>query len=148
MNYLINLLIFSLPLGVILRINPTPNVSIYPFDIIAVLIFLYVVFQIVIRKEKIRGNRLLIMISLFLLVGFISLLINMKYLSLQTFLISFAYSLRYAAYASIIFAFQFLDQKFKDSLNIKLIAAGMVFTFIGFIQYFYYPNLRNHLRCS
>ena len=143
MNLLINLLIFSLPLGVILRITPIPNVSIYPFDFIAGLIFLYVLFEIVSRKTKIRESKLFILISLFLLTGFISLIINAKYLTLQTFLTSFAYSLRFAAYACIIFAFQFLDQKFKDSLNIKLIAAGMVFTFIGFIQYFYYPNLRN-----
>lgn len=143
MNLLINLLIFSLPLGVIFRITPIPNVSIYPLDFIAGLIFSYVLFQIVIRKEKIREKKLFIMISLFLLAGFISLLLNAKYLTLQNLLISFAYSLRYAAYASIIFSFQFLDQKFKDSLNIKLIAAGTIFTFIGFIQYFYYPNLRN-----
>jgi len=143
MSVLINLLIFVLPLGVIFRITPIPNVSIYPLDFIAGLIFLYVLFQIVIRKEKIREKKLFIMVSLFLLVGFISLLINARHLTLQTFLISFAYSLRYAAFASIIFAFQFLDQKFKESINLKLIAAGTIFTFIGFIQYFYYPNLRN-----
>src|SRR3989338_10052214 len=143
MNVLINLLIFSLPLGVIFRITPVSNVSIYPLDFSAGLIFLYVLFQIVIRKENIREKKLFIMVSLFLLVGFISLLINMRYLTLQTFLTSFAYSLRYAAYASIIFAFQFLDQKFKKSINLKLIVAGTIFTFLGFIQYFYYPNLRN-----
>ena len=83
------------------------------------------------------------MFSLFLLVGFVSLLINVKFLTFQIFLISLAYTLRYAAYASIIFAFQFLNQKFKESLNIKLIVSGMVFTSVGFIQYFYYSNLRN-----
>jgi len=143
MNVLINLLIFSLPLGVIFRITPVSNVSIYPLDFSAGLIFLYVLFQIVIRKENIREKKLFIMVSLFLLVGFISLLMNMRYFTLQTFLTSFAYSLRYAAYASIIFAFQFLDQKFKKSINLKLIVAGTIFTFLGFIQYFYYPNLRN-----
>jgi O-antigen ligase len=83
------------------------------------------------------------MILLFLLAGFISLLININHLTIQTFLISFAYSLRYAAYASIIFAFQFLDKKFKASLNVKLIAAGTIFVVLGYVQYFLYPNLRN-----
>ncbi|MBI4092055.1 MAG: O-antigen ligase family protein [Candidatus Levybacteria bacterium] len=143
MNILLNLLIFSLPLGVVFRITPIQNVSFYLHDILAGLIFLFVLFQIIIRREKIKGKKLFIIIFLFLLVGFISLLINMRHLTFQTFLISFAYSLRYAAYASIIFAFQFLDKKFKESINIKLIVAGAIFTAVGFIQYFYYPNLRN-----
>ena len=143
MNILLNLLIFSLPLGVVFRITPIQNVSFYLHDILAGLIFMLVLFEFTVRRKKIREKKLFIMISLFLLVGFISLLINMRHLTFQTFLISFAYSLRYAAYASIIFAFQFLNKEFKESINIKLIAAGVIFTAVGFIQYFYYPNLRN-----
>lgn len=143
MKILINLLTFTLPLGVVFRISPITNVSIYPYDILAGFIFMFVLFQIFVRKAKIREKKLLVMISLFLLAGFISLLLNAKYLTLQNLLISSAYLLRYAAYASIIFSFQFLDQKFKESLNIKLIAAGTIFTIVGYIQYLFYPNLRN-----
>jgi len=143
MNLLINLLIFSLPLGVVFRITPIQNVSFYPHDILAGLIFLFVLFQIIIRREKIKEKKLFIMIALFLSVGFISLVINSGHLSAQAFLTSLAYLVRYAAYASIIFAFQFLDKKFKESINIKLIAAGTLFTFVGFVQYLLYPNLRN-----
>ena len=143
MQLLVNMLIFSLPFGVILRMTPISNVSIYPYDLFAGLILLSVLFRVFVRREKIREKKLFIIISLFLLVGFISLLINIRHLTFQTFLISFAYSLRYAAFASIIFAFQFLDRKFKESINLKLIAAGTIFTITGYIQYFFYPNLRN-----
>lgn len=137
------MLIFSLPLGVILRMTPISNVSIYPYDLFAGLILLSVLFKILVRREKIREKKLFGIISLFLLAGFFSLLINIRYLTFQTFLISFAYLVRYVSYVSIIFAFQILDKKFKDSINIKLIAAGILFTFVGFVQYFLYPNLRN-----
>jgi O-antigen ligase len=36
-----------------------------------------------------------------------------------------------------------LDKKSKDSLNKKLIIAGSVFVLLGFIQYLFYPDLRN-----
>lgn len=140
---LLSVLIFALPLGVIFRLTPISNVAIYPQDLIAGLIFLLVLFQIVIRKTKIKEKKLFILFLLFLLAGFASLLINTKYLSLQNFIISFAYSVRYAAYASIIFAFQFLDDKFRGSINNKLIISGAIFTLAGFIQYLLYSNLRN-----
>ena len=143
MDVLINLLIFSLPLGAIFRITPLPNVPIYPQDLIAGLVLLFVIFEFTVRKKKIMERKLLIMVLLFLIVGFISLVLNSKFLTPQAFLTSFAYSLRFAAYVSIIFAFQFLNQKFKESINNKLIAAGTIFTSLGFIQYFFYPSLRN-----
>src|SRR3989344_2821685 len=139
MQLLVNMLVFSLSFGVILCITPIPNVSIYPYDLLAGLIFLFVLFKIIIRREKIREKKLFIMISLFLSVGFISLVINSGHLTIHAFLTSLAYSVRYASYVSIIFAFQFLDKKFKDVINIKLIAAGILFTFVGFVQYFLYP---------
>ncbi len=143
MQLLVNMLIFSLPFGVILRMTPISNVSIYPYDLFAGLIFLLVVFRIIIRREKIRERKLLAMIVLFLSVGFISLVVNSGHLSVQSFLTSLTYLVRYASYVSIIFAFQFLDRKFKESINLKLIAAGTVFTIAGYIQYLLYPNLRN-----
>ncbi len=130
-------------MGVIFRITPASNVSFYPHDILAGLIFMVVLLEFAATRKKIKEKKLFVMISLFLLIGFISLAINSGYLSVQAFLTSFAYLVRYASYVSIIFAFQFLDKKFKDSLNVKLITAGTIFVLLGYVQYFFYPNLRN-----
>ena len=143
MNTLFNLLIFSLPLGVIFRIAPFQGVAVYLYDLVTGIILFYFIFLITIRKKKIPSKKLFTVITIFLLIGFVSLIINSKYLSAQDFLISFAYLLRYASYASIIFAMQFLSTEFRSSVSKKLIIAGYIFVTLGFIQYFFYPNLRN-----
>jgi len=55
----------------------------------------------------------------------------------------FLYLLRFTCYSSLIFIIVSCNRKFIDSLNYKLIAAGTIFSIFGYIQFFFYPNLRN-----
>lgn len=143
MNVLINLLIILLPFGVVFRFLVFPDIYLYPIDIVAGLILLTFLYQIIIRKQKIVRKDLFYPILAFLSVGLISLIVNSGFLNPPSFLVSLLYLVRFASYVSIAFSFQFVSENFKKTLNYKLLASGALFVLFGFIQYFYYPNLRN-----
>lgn len=143
MNTLISLLIFSLPLGVVLRVKLFQNVYFYPIDIIVGLIFLLTLYKIIIQKEDIQPRQIFKYLVAFLAIGLISLIVNINNLSIVQFAISLSYAVRFAAYASILFAVQFLKNKQKDALISKLLISGGTFVILGFIQYFFYNDLRN-----
>lgn len=142
MDFLFNLLIFSLPFGVILRIGVVPNVYLYPQDIFAGLIFILLAAHLILKRKLIE-KKIFILALVFVSFGFISLVINSPYLRIEEFATAFAYLARYASYVSIIFAVSMLKQHERSLIPKKLMIAGALFVFFGFIQYFYYPNLRN-----
>lgn len=143
LEVLFNLLIFSLPLGVVLRLTIIPNVFLYPNDLISSAIFIVFIFNLVVKKRKVEQLKIILLAASFLISGVISFVFSPLKLSSTEFLISFSYLLRYAIYLSILFSAQFLSDDFKKSVNIKLITSGLIFTIFGYIQYFFYPNLKN-----
>ncbi len=143
LKLLINLLIFVIPFGVILRIVPVSNVAIYPQDIIVGLIFLIVAFNVYKKRKYFFKNKILLFLLLFVFTGFVSLLLSLSWLSETEFLIAVSYLLRFIAYSSILFAFYFLEEDYKKTIPLKLLIGGLIFTLIGFIQYFFYENLSN-----
>lgn len=143
MELLLNLLIFSLPLGVLSRITIFPNVSVYLNDLITVLIFLLLLHKLLVKKSNIHNMQLFKAFALFISIAFISLFVNASKLNFVSFLISLSYLLRFIAYSSLIFAFQFTGTNFKKSIPKKLLVSGLIFTIFGFVQYFWYSNLKN-----
>ena len=139
---LLTLFLFLLPLGVVLRLEIIPSVYVYPTDLIAGLILIYTIYKFV-NSKKLFSKELFYPLSLFVIVGFISLLIGSRFLTITQFLSSFAYLLRFVAYASIVFCFRFVPKDFIKKTNVKLIIVGLVSVVFGFLQFFYYPNLRN-----
>ena len=83
---LITLFIFLLPFGVVLRIETLPNVFVYPSDIVAGLVLFFTLYKIITIK-KIPHEELFYPLVLFVLIGFISLLINSRFLNLNSFLV-------------------------------------------------------------
>lgn len=143
MNILFDLLIFSLPFGVISRINIYPNAFIYLHDIFASIIFIIFLVRLLAGKIKIENKKLFKYAAIFVGVGLVSLILNSKYLTTQAFVTSFLYVVRYVIYASLLFSVPVELVHFKKYLNVKLVSAGAMFVVFGFIQYFYYPDLRN-----
>ncbi len=143
MNLLLSLLIFSLPLGVLSRINLYPDVYFYLHDVFALAIFMLFLVRVFKKKISFGPNKMLKMYLGFVLIGFFALVINLRFLNPTTFLVSISYLLRYIAYSSIIFVFTSQDSKLFKNLNIKLLIAGLVFIILGYVQFFFYPNLRN-----
>lgn len=143
LKFLINLLIFVIPFGVVLRIVPINNVAIYPQDVIAGLIFIIVSFNIYKKGKYFIKSKILLFLLLFAFTGFLSLLLAISWLSGSEFLIALSYLLRFISYSSILFAFYFFDEEYKDTIPIKLLIGGLIFTLLGFVQYFFYEDLSN-----
>ena len=118
MNILFNLLIFSLPFGVIFRFAIVPNAYIYPQDIFAGLIFAAFLVHLI-KKRTIPNQKLFVLNLSFILIGFISLLINSSFLTQQSFFVSLGYLLRYAAYSGLLFAVLYLKPGFVSQISKK-----------------------------
>lgn len=143
LKFLLYSLLFFLPFGVILRINVLKAVYIYPTDIILSMIFLITL--ILIRERRVSLFKLNYFKSFyfFIIVAILSLVINAQNLFLSSFLTSFLYILRLMIYSSLLFAFNFLEQKFNKIYILLLAVSGLIFVLFGLGQYFLYPDLRN-----
>lgn len=142
MNILISLLIFSLPFGVLSRINVFENTYIYLNDVFAGLIFLFFTFELLTHKVEIKQKKLFCIFLIFILVGFVSLVVNSYWLNNNELIVSFLYLFRFIVYSSLIFSIATRSKGFLESLNKKLVIAGCLFVFLGFVQFAFYQNLR------
>ncbi len=143
MQNLLLLLVFTLPLGVLLRIKLYEDVYLNLPDLIVAGIFIMFIYGVLKKKIKITFTRVLYPLIGFIFVGFTSLLINLQYLTPLSFLNSFLYLARFACYTSLIFAVIAQDSKSRNRIVNALLISGLIFTIFGFIQYFLYDNLRN-----
>lgn len=123
-----------------MRIPIAPNIYIYPHDIFTGLIFLTFLANII-KTRTVKEKKLFILGCIFIAIGFTSLLINSVYLDTESFLASFGYLVRLAAYLSLIFAVKQLSENFAESLTEKLLFSGILFIFFGYIQYFFVRSL-------
>ena len=135
--------LFLFLLGEIIRINFGNGVVIKPLDIgISVLILSWLVFKFV-KKQKIKQTNILVPVVLFVLSGLFSLIINNLHLSINEFLISFSYMLRWIAYAGVFFVVCDFDKDFKKKISKFLIIIGSIIVVLGYLQYFFYSSLKN-----
>ena len=146
MDLLKKLFIFALflfPLGEIIRINFGNGAVIKPLDIgVTALILSWLVFKFV-KKQKIKQTNILVPVVLFVLSGLFSLIINNLHLSINEFLISFSYMLRWIAYAGVFFVVCDFDKDFKKKISKFLIIIGSIIVVLGYLQYFFYSSLKN-----
>lgn len=141
LKILLILLLVCFPFGEIFRINLVNNIVLKPADIISVLILLWTV--VLYWKEKPYRTHLKRYFFFFPLVGLISLLVNSTWLKPNELFASSLYLLRWMSYMSVFFAFLPLDENFKKKIIRFLIIDGIIILVIGYIQFFFYPSLRN-----
>ena len=94
------------------------------------------------RKQSLKTS-LTKPIVVFSIIGFLTLIINMRFLDISQFFISSLYGVRWLLYAAIFFVVSGFDLKFKRRTLIMMIFVGTVVVLGGYIQYFFYLNLRN-----
>lgn len=82
-------------------------------------------------------------ILLFSAVCILSLLLNAQGLGLERFFISFLYLLRFVLYFFIYFIVIDLNHKIKKLIPYLLLISGSLVVLLGYVQYFFYPSLRN-----
>ncbi len=136
------LLILSIPFGVITRISFAPNAYVYLHDIFVLLIFIVFLYKVILKKAKVNFF-LLKPFLIFVCFALTSLLFVYQTLTPITFLISLSYLIRYILYFSLIFSLSLFNKDTFNALKETMVISGLIFIFFGFIQYFFYPNLRN-----
>lgn len=130
------------PLGEVFRFNLGNDFSIKPVDIAAAILFA-VWISLKFKKWGIELNNLLFSILSVVAIMCISLAINVKNLSASEIFVGISYILRWILYASLFFIVKDFSEKFKEKIIYLLLIVGALFTVFGFMQYFFYSNLRN-----
>jgi len=143
LNILFGILIFILlPLGQIAKFDLGFKASITAFDIGLFLVLIYWIFYLIIKKRKIKVT-LTKPIFLFASICLISLLLNLKELILEQSLVSFSYLFRWIMYAAVYFIVANLNEEKKKKLINYIFYSGIIVLFLGFVQVFFYPSLKN-----
>lgn len=122
------------------------TIAVYPLDIAAGILSLLWLFKYRELKTLIKKQRLLQYGLTFITIAFVSLIFSPAKLSLNERLIASLYLLRFIAYMSIYLTV--VSQKESKTLTTAtlimfLSVVGVVLSLVGWLQYFFYPDLRN-----
>jgi putative inorganic carbon (hco3(-)) transporter len=79
----------------------------------------------------------------FIIIGVLSLLFHVPDLSLDEFFISLLYPLRWILYFGLFFVVRSYSPQQKKHILLSLVVTSLLFIIFGYVQYFFYPNLRN-----
>jgi len=139
--WIIVAVIFLLPFGQLTRIDLFLPCTFYAHDILLGILGIFgVVFSSQKQKSRASVNK---GIGIFVIIATVSLLFALPHLSFSEFFISAFYLLRWGVYAllySVIISFSLRQRQLLLSL---LFVSGVIFAFLGLLQYGLYPNLRN-----
>lgn len=139
---LLVLLLCLLPLGELVRFQTNNGINISLLDLTAGGIFLLVCIQYL--KNRSYGKLSLSKpILLFISLCFLSLLVNIYWLTPFQFFVSFLYFARLVSYMCVYFFIARLKKKQIPFLLKGMLISGCFVVLFGFLQYFLYPNLKN-----
>lgn len=139
--FFIFLFCVALPLGEVSRVTPALNISFTLLDsTVAIGFGVWLVRQLILRKQVISFQAK----SFILLAGAFSfsLLFNAATLSLPQFFTASLYDVRWILFGSIFFMVQSSPSIRKYASKI-LLSGGLLTLAGGYMQYFFYPSLRN-----
>lgn len=141
-NSLIILFLILFPLAEIGKLQ-IGSISVTLNDL--VLSILIIAWVIIDRKKihEIKKRFLFKPIFIFFLISGISLIFNLSNLKFEEFLVSLLYLLRWIGYAFLYFILVSRDKFFIKKISYFILVPISLFIFIGYLQFFYYPSLRN-----
>lgn len=132
-----------LPFGVLIRVSLIGNAAFTPLDVIVGIIGLGVLATSIKKKSLPEPYGISKALLLFVAFGLVSLLVNASKFSLEQVTISALYALRFLWYSLLLFSAINLSNKNKSKLQSIFFVSGAVTVLFGFVQYFFYQNLRN-----
>ena len=134
--------ILLIPAGYLFSISFSRQVSILLIEVILGFQSLLTTFLLY-KKPEIVNKKLVITSFLFCLVCVVSLMANAGRFTPSELIVSVFYLFRFLIYAQIIVLGYFFSISQKRTLVKALIISGVMYSIIGMIQYFFYPDLRN-----
>jgi len=135
--------LLSISIGEVLRFELIIGTSINLSNIAVGALVIYWLALHLFKKRKINTGKLLKPIAIFVGIGIISLVFNLKFLNTQELVISFLYLFRWILYAFIYFIVLEFDKNFQKKIIYLLLFIGGIIVIGGYIQYFFYPSLKN-----
>lgn len=142
LKILFYIFLISFPIAEIGRFQFSNGISITINDILLfLLIFCWFIIKLKFRsfKKYYLKKPILIFVS----IAFVSLVLNFYNLSVDKFLISFSYLLRFVSYVLLYFIVKEFDLNTKNKSSVILLISGFIVVLFGYTQYFFYPSLRN-----
>ncbi len=132
-------------LGEVIRFDLGNNFVIKPVDLAIVALFLIWVVQRLKRWKKVivLKDNLILPIILVMATMCLSLASNLENYSQNEILVAVSYILRWILYMNLYFIVKSFSIKFKEKITYLLLIVGALFILFGFMQYFFYSNLRN-----
>lgn len=139
--FLLLFFVFSFVAGETLRIDIAKSVSIRLNDVAVAGIFLFWLIGHIKKRKHLPKH--FFHIFLFFSVGIISLLFNSYRFQMYDLFVSSLYGLRWLVYAGTYLFISGMSTAIKDQTKKAMIIAGALIVFLGYVQYFFYPSLRN-----
>lgn len=133
------LLALSLAGGVLTKITPITTVNIYAFDILAGLILIINIKKIATYIKQ--NSKPLIVFYLFILANMVSVSLHTS--SIFEFISAVSYLGRIITYVLLFVPLLFLPIEKLLKIRKWMLITGIIFVLLGYIQYAFYPNLRN-----
>ena len=146
MKFLKVLIVLSLllfPFGELLRFELGNNIVIKPLDVIVGVASLCLFFFPYVRQSFHKNKKIFLPIAVFSGIGFGSLLLNSVWLQPNEFFASLLYLVRWISYALLVFIILQFDKQFKKKITYLLFFDGLLILLLGYLQYFFYPNLKS-----
>lgn len=136
------LLCVALPLGEVSRITLGLTVSFTCLDVlVAVGSSVWLVTHIKTIKKSFLPHALSFWLVTFIF--FVSLLVNILTLTQSQFVVSGLYILRFLFFGMIFFMVRDIPESLKKNIKLLLFIGGSLLLLSGYVQYFFYPSLRN-----
>jgi len=110
--------------------------------VVTLLVGWWIGYTLFFKKRKITSI-LFLPIFLWSMVMCLSLLSNSGTLALSELFTSSLYIFRWCLYACLFLIILDVDAQFKNFLLFLLMSVGQIIVLFGFVQYFWYPSLRN-----
>lgn len=143
LKIIFSLLILSFPIAEIGRFQFSNGIAFSVNDILLITLVIFWLSYHFFNKKKIKGGALSKPILIFTGIALFSLILNIQHLSAVNLFISFSYLLRWIIYASLFFIVTEFDKQFKARIPYLMLFSGSMVVLSGYIQYFFYPSLRN-----
>jgi putative inorganic carbon (hco3(-)) transporter len=143
LSILFSLTIITFPLGEVVRFQLPGNVNVSLFDLSVILTGTVWLLTILRGNRKYLSYPLTRPILLFFLTLLLSLIANVFRYQLTELGVAALYALRWLLFASMYFVVRDVTPSFRRVLPDALTLSGAAILVIGYVQYFYYSNLRN-----
>lgn len=144
LELLFAILIFTFTFGEVIRFSLSDGIFLKPTDLVLVILIITWLAKVIREKTyKIFDDNLSFPTLLFIVIALASLFVNAKYLSTNEFLVSFSYLIRWTIYAGLYYVVKTFSFEYKKKAIYIFAISGCLIVLFGFIQYFFYSNLRN-----